>query len=326
MRSRYLVFLGVLAGLLGCSVSSFAAAGSEQGVMLVAVSRQDALLTDGISSGRLLGPGELDVEPLARLTAEGRWLALPCVSAAPNPASDLVVGAGDSYLPGSACQQFVQGYLSQIRSYTLVSSYGFGLNLTAYPLHPAACINLEGQGSYDGSSMPYSAVAASSTSQFLPAPRFLRLEGEAYQAMLRRFSAVAPIPVAKMQGVRLYALSLGGQTFVVIERSFTDFSSTAPSVLANVPFVFGIGRLVGGRFHLLFWKKNLEQENEQLIGNVRLKNGQDFLVTSVNTSEAQFFRVYGLREARLQIVFEGGGSGQNQGSGLGVGAGEGPGC
>lgn len=307
------------------------AAQAAESVLLVAVSRQDALLADGIGSGRFLPPGVIDVEPIARITPDGRWLALPCATAAPNPASDMVIGAGNSYDPGSACQQFVHGYLNQIHSYTVVSSYGFGLSLTAYPLNPAAdpatCLNLDGTGSYMGSSMPYSAVAAPDAAAFTPAQQFVRLRGKAYRSALAHFAAVAPIPLASMQqGVRFYAVSLDGRQLIVVERSFTDFSSTAPSIVANLPFVLAIGEMAGGHFHLLFWKRNLEQESEQLIGNLKLRSGQEFLVTSVNTSEAQFFRVYGVRRGEVQMVFEGGGSGQNAGSGLGVGPGSGPGC
>ena len=63
-----------------------------------------------------------------------------------------------------------------------------------------------------------------------------------------------------------------------------------------------------GRFHILFWKDNTNDSHEQVLGAIRLKSGKQFLLTSVNTPQAQFFRVYAMQKGVIRIVFSGGGS------------------
>lgn len=64
-----------------------------------------------------------------------------------------------------------------------------------------------------------------------------------------------------------------------------------------------------GKFHLLFWKENTIDENEQILGLVHLKNGRDYLVNTVSDPETQFFRIYGIRNGKLTLVFSGAGGG-----------------
>jgi hypothetical protein len=63
-----------------------------------------------------------------------------------------------------------------------------------------------------------------------------------------------------------------------------------------------------GQFHLLQWKENTGDEDEVVLGTVRLTNGRDFLVTTVADPEGQWFRVYGIRDGKLVVVYSGGGS------------------
>jgi hypothetical protein len=61
-------------------------------------------------------------------------------------------------------------------------------------------------------------------------------------------------------------------------------------------------------FHLDFWKKNTVDESEQILGIIHLKSGRDFLLTTVSDPESHFFRIYGIRDGHLTLVFSGGGS------------------
>ena len=63
------------------------------------------------------------------------------------------------------------------------------------------------------------------------------------------------------------------------------------------------------RFHLLFWKESTSDENELIVGTIRLKNGMDFLVNEVSDPETYSYRIYGIREGKVALIFRGGGGG-----------------
>lgn len=68
-----------------------------------------------------------------------------------------------------------------------------------------------------------------------------------------------------------------------------------------------IGTMEDGAFHVSHWNDS-DGEDEQILGSVRLKSGRDFLVTTVSDSESQSFRVYGIRNGNLTLIYSGGGS------------------
>ncbi len=72
--------------------------------------------------------------------------------------------------------------------------------------------------------------------------------------------------------------------------------------------IFAIGALDKGQFRLLHWKQNTSDEDEVMLGTIHLTNGRDFLVTSVTDPEGQWFRVYGIQQGKLAMVYSGGGS------------------
>jgi hypothetical protein len=47
---------------------------------------------------------------------------------------------------------------------------------------------------------------------------------------------------------------------------------------------------------------------ERVLGTIRLKSGRDFLITVVPDPESQSFRVYGIRDGHLALIYSGGGS------------------
>jgi hypothetical protein len=63
------------------------------------------------------------------------------------------------------------------------------------------------------------------------------------------------------------------------------------------------------QFHLHYWKNNVEDENEQILGTVHLKIGRDFLITTTSDPETQIFHIYGIRNGNLTLIFTGGGGG-----------------
>ena len=77
---------------------------------------------------------------------------------------------------------------------------------------------------------------------------------------------------------------------------------------AGTKLIFAIGKMDQDIFQILYWKKNVGDEDEAGVGTVHLKNGRDFLSTTVTDPEGQWFRVYGIRQRKLMMVYSGGGS------------------
>jgi len=285
-----------LAGIAVCAaVPVLAAAAPSPGIMITAVSRNDSVLAGGISTGKWTPDGLAVVEPMAWLSPSGQWTDLPCNY---RWVTDADLGL---------CKAFAQSYLAAPHAYTMVSAAGFGGTLLTPPMELGNCDSFGATAAYTGVVVEDGAVAASDPRQFLLPPALVPEANAGYGMLFHAFAAVVPVPAARMQGVRFFHLTLDGQALVVAQRSFEDFANAGLSDASTVRLIFAIGEMQGRHFHLLFWKRNETEENEQVLGTVRLRSGVQFLLTSVNTPEAQFFRAYTVRNGQLQMVFQGGG-------------------
>ncbi len=283
------------------SAPSFAAVQPTRGpaprnIMLAAVSRDNSVLNGGISTGIRTQPGIANVEQIAWITPSGEWIDLPCNY---HWVTDADI---------ARCRDFAASYLSRFHSYTIVSAEGFGDTVQSTPAQLDNCYSFATRAIYTGRPLERTAIAASDPDGFLPGSPLDPVGGLDYQQTLQAFAVASPVHLSTLSGIRLYRIHWSGRSLIVVERSFTDFSSSNPSVVPNVKLIFAIGHITHGRFHVLFWKHNTEDDNEQVLGTVTLKNGKEFLVTSVNSPEAQFFRVYAMRDGRIEMVFSGGGS------------------
>ena len=90
-------------------------------------------------------------------------------------------------------------------------------------------------------------------------------------------------------------------------ENYADKPKYAPGSHVNLEFILAIGEMSEGHFHLIHWKENTGDDNEQILGLIHLKSGRDFLVDATSDPESNSFRIYGIRNAKLSIVFEGGG-------------------
>ena len=106
--------------------------------------------------------------------------------------------------------------------------------------------------------------------------------------------------------LRYFALKLEGQELIVAQRSYPDIAK-AP-IPADWDHIFAIGTMDDGQFHFLYWQANTEDEDERIVGTIHLKSGRDFLIVSDIDPESQSFRVYGIRNGKLILVYSGGGS------------------
>ena len=251
--------------------------------MLAAVSRDDSMLSGGIGSGRWTGRGTVMVEPLAQLTADGEWKSLPCDSSRPE-----------------TCRKFARGYLNKRHTYTVISADGHGATINAAPTALSECYDYGGPGTYSGAAIVTSAIAANSVDFFGDGPPLQRIGQEEAASIRTALAKLVPKRLDSTEKLKFFALRLEGQNMIVVQRAFRDGTSAA--------FIFAIGTLGQGRFHILRWKQNTEDEKERVLATIHLKSGRDFLITVVNDPESHLFRVYGLRNGRLVMVYSGGGS------------------
>lgn len=265
-------------------------------VVITAVSRDASVLSGGISTGVRTVDGVANVEQIAWLTPSGEWLDLPCNY---HWITDADI---------ARCRAFASSYLSRPHQYTIVSADGYGDTVESSPSRMSDCYSFASQGTYSGQNLHRTALAASDPSAFTQGSPLKSMEGAQSGRILAAFAAAAPVHLATMAGIRLYRVAWSGRELIVVERSFTDFSSANPSVVPNVKLLFAIGEMANGRFHMLFWKHNTEDDNEQVLGTIVLKSGKEFLITSVNDPEAQFFRIYAMHDGNVRMVFSGGGS------------------
>lgn len=288
MKSLW-VGLVLCASVLALSQQHMPTPPQDAGVMLAAVSRDDSMLEGGISSGRWTGKGSVFVEPLARLTQSGEWQSIPCDENQQN-----------------ACRKFEREYLKKPHDYFVVSADGKGATVRAAPTSLGDCFEYSGTGSYSGVNIARSAIAASSTDFFGDSPPPQPLRNAEAKPILNALAALVPWRLDSRLYLRLFSLRFEGRDLILVQRSFSDYATKPEADMLKL--IFAIGTMERGRFHVLHWKRNIEDEDERVLGTVHLKSGRDFLITTVSDPESQQFRVYGIRDGKLVIVYSGGGS------------------
>jgi hypothetical protein len=259
-------------------------------VVLTAVSRDDGVLVGGIGLRRKLGPGKLIIEPLAKLDSSGSWRGFDC---------------DGNHQDG--CRKFEKEYLSKHHTYTVVSADGRGATVNAAPIRLDECFDYTGKGTYSGASIGGTAIAASSTEMFTTGSSARLLTDHEFAPIRKELSALIPSKFDSARELRIYSVYLEGQSFFVIQRAFQDYGYKPGYETVRLRLIFAIGAMHQGRFHLLQWKKNVDDENELVLGTIHLTNGRDFLITTVSDPESQSFRIYGISAGRLIVVYSGGG-------------------
>jgi hypothetical protein len=256
-------------------------------VMVVAIGRNDSVLAGGISSGKLKPDAEVDVEPLAWLSPSGEWRGFRCNENHPKD-----------------CQTFEREYLKKPHAYGVVSADGRGASVKVE--HMALdheCFGYGGQGTYSGAPIAYAAVATSSPDIFTIGESAKRLTSRDAEPVRKAFAATVGDQLDSKRELRVYVLRLEGHELLAVQRAFQDYGGQV-----QLNFIFAIGQMNNGRFDLFSWQNRVDNdENEQILGVIHLKNGRDFLVNTVSHPEGQYFRVYGIQGGRLTLVYSGGG-------------------
>jgi hypothetical protein len=150
-----------------------------------------------------------------------------------------------------------------------------------------------------------SAIAASSAASFADSASPRRLSGSEAAEVRKALTSLIPSRLDSTKDLRIVGVGLETGSVLVVERSFSDFENRPDE---REKFVFFIGIMDKSRFRVLYRKQNNEDEQERLLGTIRLKNGREFLVTVLNDPESYSFRVYEYRDGRVKLVYSGGGA------------------
>jgi len=263
--------------------------------LLVAVSRDNYMLSSGFGPSKLTGAGTAYVELIARLTPSGDWQDIPCgIKQEGSPAGQ------------RGCRKYAREYLNKPHAYSVVSADGTGAVVHAAPSTLSECFDYSGTGTYSGASIAGSAIASSSSDLFSGSEPVHQLNSEEAKPIRKTLAAYTPRKFDSTLYLRYFSLKLEGQELIVVQRNYADISRA--SIQAQWNHIFAIGKIENGRFHFLDWQKNTEDEDERIIGTIHLKSGREFLIVSDSDPESQSFRVYGIRDGKLILAYSGGGS------------------
>jgi hypothetical protein len=263
-------------------------------IMIVAVSHDNSVLAGGIGSGGALPSGKAAVEPLAWLSPSGEWKKILC-----------------DYNRPKECEKFDREYLKKPHTYTVVSADGRGAAVRVKEMAlDDECFGYGGKGTFSGNSIFYAAVAAESSESFISGKPARRLAEPQAGPIRKALAESVGGKLVSTKDMRVYSVQLENRELFVVQRAFQNYAEV-PDIGPQepTPFIFAIGSMRQGHFHLLFWKENTVDESEQILGLIHLKSGRDFLVNTVSDPESQFFRIYGIRDGKLSLIFFGGGGG-----------------
>jgi len=268
--------------------------------MIVGVAHDSSVMGGGLGSRNFLPLGKASVEPIAWLASDGEWKKLPCDDIGPK-----------GYSP--SCRKFAREYLSKPHDYSVVSADGFGANVNVKGMSlDNECYGIYGKGNFTGAEIRYAAVAAESADFFITGPKAARLPEQDAAPIRKAFAAAIGKKLHTTKELRVYSVTLEGQSLLVIQRvlqEYIDKPDYRPPGGPRLDFIFAVGRMEGEKFQLLFWKENTEDENEQILGLIHLKSGRDFLVNAESDPETDTFRIYGIRNNKFALIFNGGGGG-----------------
>lgn len=283
-RARAVVVL-LIAAAASPGQQSAPGSGSAK-VMLAAVSRDEDLLRGGIGPSKWTGRGTIAVEPLAFVTEAGEWSSIPCST--------------DNQ---KNCLKFEREYLIKPHDYTVVGADGKGAKVRSKPTTLSECFDYGGAGTYSGGAIEKSTIAASSPEMFTDSEAARPVGKEDALAIRKLLTDLVPQKLDSPNGVRVLSVHLEEQNLYVLQRAFEDMPDGGQRSL-----IFGIGIVEPHRFHVLYWKQNTADENERVLGTIRLKSGYDFLITVVSDPESHSYHVYGIRGGKLSLIYAGGGS------------------
>lgn len=284
-------------GLTQVAKSSADQAGAPVGVdrvMVVAVAHDASVAGGGIGASSFLPSGIASVDPIGWITAEGKWIQLDCTDGKPM-----------------ACRKFDRTYLSHPHDYSVISADGQGSTVHVQRMElDQECFGILGRGKFSAGAIRSASVAAESADLFSDGPSAHRLPESDATPLRGALARAVGGKLDTTKELRVYTVNLDGHNLLVFQRAYQDWADKPEYAPPNSPkfeFVFAIGAMEGGKLRVLQWKENTADDNEQILGVIHLRSGHDFLVTASNEPEDNEYRVYGYRDGKLVMIFQGGG-------------------
>jgi hypothetical protein len=188
----------------------------------------------------------------------------------------------------------------------VISADGKGATVQAAPTTLSECYDYRGTGTYAGATIAKSAIAASSADSFVDSASLQSLNEEETKATRKALALLVPSKLDSIERLRLAKLRLEGQDLIIVQRAFADIAGVRQA--SSPKLIFAIGTMGQGRVRIVHWKKNVEDEDERVLGTFALKSGREFLVAVVGDPESHWYRVYGIRDGHLDLIYSGGGS------------------
>jgi len=171
---------------------------------------------------------------------------------------------------------------------------------------------MAGKGKFSAGAIRAAAVAAERADLFSVGASEHRLAESDAAPMRKALAKAAGSKLDTTKELRVYAANLEGHDLLIFQRAFQDWSSKPRYSPPNMPEfeeVFAIGSMNNGKFRLLKWKENTGDDNEQILGVIHLRGGHEFLISASCDPEGNEYRVYGYRDGKLVMIFQGGGGG-----------------
>lgn len=270
-----------------------AASTQESSAALLAVVKNWGSLAGTVGAWPTAKAPRVPVEFLVVVTASGNWI---------DPTRHC---SSDNYGDEAGCKLFLNQYLNHPKTCTIVTSPGRGTTVRVKAVPELGdCYDFDSSGLLSAPGIGPTAIAADRPGLFTAAPAWQSVS-PAERAIVRKgLLALGADKVRNFEGVRVRKVEIEGQTIFVAERH--------SSAQRQLGIVFALGRIVKGKYDLLRWNKNGGEDGdtvESALGVIRLKNGREFLITTESDPEGQKFYAYEIKDGRLQIVFQGGGSG-----------------
>lgn len=256
---------------------------------LLAVAKDWAPIAGNVGGWPTASSPRVPVEFLAVVTVSGSWFDPTRMCAYDN---------------ASGCNDFLREYVNQSTDYTVITEPGWGISVHVSRVPKIGdCYGFSSEGLLSASEIGETAIASDVPGFFAVAPAWEVASPSQINIARKGLLRLGAQKIKSFDSVKVLAIRLEGNLYYVAERHSEGDQERG--------IVFAIGKISHGQFELLRWNPNGGEDGdtvESVLGVIRLKSGREFLITTESDPEGQRFYAYGIKDGRLQIVFQGGGS------------------
>jgi hypothetical protein len=262
----------------------------EQRARLLAIAKNWESQAGNVGAWPVAAAPKVPVEFLAMLSESGHW-------------SDPTALCTEGH--GSECDLFLRNYVNYTTNYTVITEPGWGSKVAVSPVRKIGdCYEFPSEGLPNSYQFGETAVASDAPDLFVESPVIETASPREIKIVRSGLLRLGPARVKTIDGVSIHKFQLQGNDFFLAEHHYSSERSESW-------IVFSIGRINQRRFEVLRWNPEGGEDGdtvESALGIIRLKTGQEFLLTTQSDPEGHTYYAYGIKNGRLEIVFKGGGS------------------